>query len=428
MKYSLFNNYVKFEDNIIVFNSYSMRFLYLRPELVELMNNYIPEQMEYIHPEFYSVLKENGFVCDNNKDEFIEAVNMMKTINNDKKSYRLIINPTTNCNFSCWYCYEKHSYANKMNVQTKQRICTYIEQTMANSDLEHFQLSFFGGEPLLYYSDIMIPIAQFAYNCASKYGKNYSMDITSNAYLFTVEKFDCLKKLGLKSCQITLDGCKEFHNQTRYPQKGIDSYSSIIKNIHIAIELGINIVLRINYTKKNLADIHLILQDFEDLPYEKRKQIILSMNKVWQETNTGLADEVNQFIDSSREFGFTIPDAFGADHVRNSCYADKTNEAVINFDGKVYKCNARDFTEERHEGILDEKGNIIWNELHNRRNEVRTANKKCRNCSIFPICGGGCSQVALDNAGTDYCIGKDNIEETIKQMFLSKYCIKKETL
>jgi len=296
---------------------------------------------------------------------------------------------------------------------------------METKDLEHFQLSFFGGEPLLYYSHTILPIAEFTKLCAAKYGKEYAMDITTNAYLFNKFRFIKLKELGLASCQITLDGSEEHHNKTRFLQNGIGSYSQIISNIHSAIELGINIVLRINYTKENLSNIHLILKDFEDLPLESRKLLTLSMNKVWQETCTELSEEVINFIDAARNFGLTIPDAFTADHVRNSCYADKTNEAVINYDGKVYKCNARDFTDERHEGILDNTGNIVWNNLHAKRLEARNLNKRCEMCSIFPICGGGCSQIALENAGKDYCIGLTGKEETIKQMFLSKYCLKK---
>lgn len=118
-----------------------------------------------------------------------------------------------------------------------------------------------------------------------------------------------------------------------------------------------------------------------------------------------------------------IPDALLADHVRNPCYADKKNEAVINYDGKVYKCYARDFTERRHEGILNHDGQIIWNKRHDLRLKARIPNNKCSSCSIFPICGGGCSQIALEKMGQDYCIGKDGMGETIKEMFLSNCCV-----
>lgn len=425
MKYSIYNNYIEYRGGFIAFNALSMGLLYLAPKLMELINFNQPKDLENIHPDFYSALKVNGFLCENKIDEFKYAANLIQSINNDTKSYRLIVNPTTNCNFHCWYCYENHGKINKMRDEIQERVCLHIKQIMSKKDLEHFQLSFFGGEPLLYYSEVMLPIAKYAKDCATTYHKDYAMDITSNAYLFNSCRLEKLRGLGLASCQITLDGNKEKHNKTRFPHKNIGSYSTIIHNIHSAVELGIEVVLRINYTQENLSDLELIFKDFDDLSTEKRKLITLSMNKVWQETNKNLDDSVNRFIDLAEEFGFTIPDAVLEDHVRNSCYADKVNEAVINFDGKVYKCNARDFTDERQEGMLDSDGNIIWNSLHSKRNEVRIQNKQCKQCSVFPICGGGCSQIALENAGKDYCIGKEGMEESIKHMFLSNYCIKR---
>lgn len=91
------------------------------------------------------------------------------------------------------------------------------------------------------------------------------------------------------------------------------------------------------------------------------------MNKVWQEKMKRLGEQVRKMQAKAKEFGMTLPDALLADRVRHSCYADKENEAVINYNGKVYKCNARDFKEDNCEGILDESGNIQWNDFHQLR-------------------------------------------------------------
>lgn len=425
MKYSIYNNYIEYDNKFIAFNAMAMTFLHIDPLLMELINNQTPEQIKTIHPDFYFALKGNGFICNDDSNEYLNAVKLMQEINNDPKSYRLIINPTTSCNFSCWYCYESHSKTSKMSEETIRNVCRYIEKIVSRPELKHFQLSFFGGEPLMYYSDVMLPIADFAHKSAIQHDKDFAIDITSNGYLFNTDRFKKLLKLGLKSCQITLDGSKELHDKTRFPFNNTGSYSNIINNIHIAVRLGINIVLRINYTKKNLTDLELILKDFEDLSIKERDMITLSMNKVWQETANDLKYDVNKFTEAANEFGFQMPDALLADRVRNPCYADKINEAVINYDGKVYKCNARDFTDDRHEGILNCEGNIIWNKLYHKRNKTRNINQICKTCSIFPICGGGCSQFALENSGKDYCIGKDESNEIITQMFLSKYCTPK---
>lgn len=157
-----------------------------------------------------------------------------------------------------------------MNNSTIGNICRCIKRIFANKELKHFQLSFFGGEPLLYYSTIMLPIAEYARDCAKEFGKAYAMDITSNAFLFDHERFLNLKELGLESCQITLDGDEEHHNSTRFPHKGVGSYTTIIRNIHYAVNLKIKVVLRINYTKQNLPSLYSILDDFKDMTLEEK--------------------------------------------------------------------------------------------------------------------------------------------------------------
>jgi uncharacterized protein len=92
--------------------------------------------------------------------------------------------------------------------------------------------------------------------------------------------------------------------------------------------------------------------------------------------------------------------------VTNSCYADKKNSAVINFNGDIFKCTARDFTNVKREGYIDVKGEVIWeNDSLNRRLNAKFNNKPCLSCRIMPLCNGGCSQHALDHLGVDeYCV------------------------
>jgi uncharacterized protein len=425
MKFSLYNNLIEFEGKYILFNALSFKFLYLESFLANVVNQCIenqkPNRIKEIYPAFYQALVTNGFAIDNSFDEFAEVKKLVKMINENKSSYRLIINPTVNCNFSCWYCYENHTAKTKMNSDIYQRILQHINNIVLNDELEQFHLSFFGGEPLLYYSKVILPIAQYTYDLVKREHKKIIFDITSNGYLFNKSRFETLQKMGLTSCQITLDGNKKEHDKTRYLSINKGSYDTIIGNVKIAAKLGIDIVLRINYTEKNIVSLTDIFHSFEDLSLKERQKITLSMNKVWQESNENLGPVVRSFQDNALKFGLKIPDALLSDRVRFSCYADKTNESVINYNGDVYKCNARDFTENRKEGILDKNGNIIWNEIHTIRNKSKLENERCKTCSILPICGGGCSQNSLENRGLKYCINQDKnkIKDQIIELFLS---------
>ena len=56
---------------------------------------------------------------------------------------------------------------------------------------------------------------------------------------------------------------------------------------------------------------------------------------------------------------------FGVDYYTQGklCFAERMNEAVINYDGKVFKCTTiSDFNSEYSYGNLDlESGQIVWN-------------------------------------------------------------------
>lgn len=426
MKFSQYNNLVEFENKYILFNALSYRFLYLEPILADLLKEHIdkgtPHLLDKIHPDFHEALNSNGFIVEDAYDEYEKVKQLIKGINNNDENYRLIINPTVDCNFSCWYCYENHSLSTQMSEETMRRILLLIQHLASDARLKRFQLSFFGGEPLLYYSKVVLPLAEYTHNLLKQYNKSFFFDITSNGYLLNRERLETLANWGLGSCQITLDGNKQEHDKTRFLGNKKGSYDRIIENIKIAVRLGIEIVLRINYTAQNLVGLSNIFCNFEDLTQEERKKITLSMNKVWQEKEVELGESVKLFKKSAEVFGFKLPAAWLSDRVRNSCYADKQNEAVVNYNGHVYKCNARDFTDESKEGILDEQGKISWNDTHQIRCNSVLTNKNCKNCSVFPICGGGCSQTAFENKNKSYCIhkNKDAIHEQIIELFLSE--------
>lgn len=90
--------------------------------------------------------------------------------------------------------------------------------------------------------------------------------------------------------------------------------------------------------------------------------------------------------------------------MKHPCYADKKNQACINYNGLVYKCNARNFDEENALGVLNEQGTIIWNEKENIWMDSKLKNQPCKDCIILPICAGGCRRLSFNHIGETYCI------------------------
>jgi uncharacterized protein len=54
--------------------------------------------------------------------------------------------------------------------------------------------------------------------------------------------------------------------------------------------------------------------------------------------------------------------------------------------------------------FLNDSGEIIWGPKYEKRLNSKFKNKPCLECAILPMCGGGCTQQALENEGRDYCV------------------------
>lgn len=83
---------------------------------------------------------------------------------------------------------------------------------------------------------------------------------------------------------------------------------------------------------------------------------------------------------------------------REFCYADRRNQCVVHYNGDIYKCTAIDFENTKRDGFLNDEGEIIWeNNSLEKRMESKFNSRKCLDCTIFPLCHGGCSSFGLKN-------------------------------
>ncbi|MFA0963432.1 radical SAM protein [Roseivirga sp. BDSF3-8] len=409
MKVSKFNSFVPYKGKFVAFNSLTLGFIILDPFLYELYtagnrDNEI-NKLKQVHPAFFNTLSDKGFIVPDEKDEDLSFRALRDSIDMDDSNYTLIINPTMNCNFKCWYCYESHIKGSKLNDETQEKIKRHISHVFKNQKgLKNFHLSWFGGEPLLYFEQAIVPISDYATEIFKNSDVSFSMSFTTNGYLISEKVIKKLKDYNVTTLQITLDGSLEQHNKVRYVNYNKGSYKKIVENIKALTTSGLNVHARINYTEETLESINNVIDDFEDLDYETRTNLTFSFHNVWQEGDPKI-DKVESIITAFRTRGFITSSQFSnVDTVRQSCYADKKYQATINYNGEIHKCTARDFTSDRTEGILEENGSISWNDKYYKRLNSKFKNNPCNSCRIQPICNGGCSQVALENIDNDYCV------------------------
>ena len=122
-KNSQFNVFFDHEDKTVGYNGFTNEFLLLNPELYSIYKTIGQSNdwsgLEEVHEDFFNALVELGFLVpkETNEVEKVKKV-VFEMDQNDRRSYQLTINPTMNCNFKCWYCYETHIKASKISAET----------------------------------------------------------------------------------------------------------------------------------------------------------------------------------------------------------------------------------------------------------------------------------------------------------------------
>ena len=392
MKYSIYNNIVELTEQIsVIYNSQTDKYVFTSRQIS------LNEDPNKLSIKMQKIFLQAGIIVPMQTEEYLHCITQAKEIENSEKWFHLIVNPTINCNFKCWYCYENH-YPSQMLPKTVLSVEKLIEHSIKKHD--NIRLSFFGGEPLLYYKQVMSPIINQAYEIVHKNRKRLVLDITSNGYLLSDKIITELKKFPELTFQITLDGGPSVHNNTRFVSKKKGSYQKIIENIQKLVQNGIKVLLRINCTKANIISVRDIPLSMASLTQKEKSLIHVDMQKVWQETED-IEVEIEKAMEIFKERGFKTSHKLLGDY----CYGDIKNSAMVNYNGDVYKCTAVDFANTERDGYLSDNGLIVWeNDSLNRRLSAKFTNKPCQTCRIFPLCHGGCSKHSIQSKGEDYCV------------------------
>ena len=260
MTQSKFNIFFVYEGSHIGYNSFSNEFILLEPLLYDLYNVGCKKndfnELRDIHSEYYHFLIKQGFLVDETLNEFEKVKELSYKIDNDDSCFELTINPTMNCNFKCWYCYETHIKDSKMDQETIDGTIRFVENVITNqSGLKHFHISFFGGEPLLYFDKVIKPILMSVSKICKNKNISFGSGMTTNGLLIDQEMLNICKQYSLHSFQITLDGNKERHDKVRFISEGRGSFDKIVSNIISIAKNKLNANVRVNCSVETMNNI-----------------------------------------------------------------------------------------------------------------------------------------------------------------------------
>lgn len=424
---SYYNNIINIEGSGLIYNSFTDSYLLLNKELFEtfiIFRKNISE-LEISNKDLFLKLKTNGMIVSDEINEKELIINDRIKRRFSSYHYDLMINPTLDCNLNCWYCYENHISGSKMSSNIIANIIKHLDNKNKTEPFKSLSVSFFGGEPLLKTKNVVIPLIEGVLNFVKNNNITYDFNITTNGTIITNNILSLLRDSYVKF-QITIDGDKYTHNKVRgfKNSNNSNSYDAIINNIRkiSTVLKNYEISLRINYDAKILKDAHKIINDLKFVSSSKLK---FNLIKIWQEDSQSVNNKDLVFLsDKIRNAGYYV-DLTELVRKNYVCYADNYNQALINYDGKVFKCTARDFTKENAEGYLNDEGDIIWNsgKLTNRLySDIPTI---CKECKLLPSCPGVCTQTTIeDGVNNDFCVIKDEgltFEEFIFNNFENQF-------
>lgn len=397
MKESNYNLYAEIKGKTLCFNTISNSFVWMPARLhAQLRGGAFGEMSE----SELQTLTENHLLIEDDADELEGLIrNYRETVSEDSATYQLTLLPSLDCNLRCWYCFETHVTGSRLDRQTQDAIFKHVERVCRRENIRYIQVELFGGEPLLYFEEELYPLLRRIKTCAEGMEKQVSFFFVTNGVCIEERMIPLFAELKA-SFQISIDGYREKHNQVKkIPGSREDVYERIMRTIHrlaSAYETYIN--LRINYDNQTLRHIEDVVKDILDID---PRRLGIHLERVWQTGGTGASEyDMNRILAFIMANGFTVS-YMNLHRKPVSCKAGNANQSVISWNGDVYKCSGRNFTQAHREGKLLPDGTIAWEKekLEKRMSILTYDNEDCLACKLLPLCCGPCCQKQLDTPG-----------------------------
>jgi uncharacterized protein len=423
LKPSRYNYFVQYADQFLLFNTHTDALALVDSDMKGVFDHFDESVAPSLSEEELAIMKSKGFLIDEKVNE-IDQVQFRYNnfiINNYNSLVELTLIMTYACNLGCTYCYEKDlQVARSMDSSVIQKVKTYIEkQAIGEAFKKKINLVFYGGEPLLNWKGCQ-SFLTFLDECHQQSGNDYETRLVTNGTLLTDEVLHEFLNHNCVVLQLTLDGCKEDHNQRRKTRKGEGTYDTILKWISRVYDIRKEIVhIRVNVDNTNYRNLPLL---FDDLAERGLTDVSLYFGIIHEFTRSCKTGDTGYF--DLKNMQVTLPDLWYLAFSRGLsvksrptttpvyCMFDLHHAFVIDPYADFYNCwntvGIKDFSI----GTLDEKGDFTPNSNYfEYMSRDPTHFEECRNCSMLPVCMGGCAFVGYKLHDTFHSSGCGEFKE-----------------
>ncbi len=327
------------------------------------------------------------------------------------------------CNMRCRYCYGSlsadgwqeapHLYGaddSGMSLETAIKGVDYLFE--ASGKLTKLSVIFFGGEPLLELP-LMKKVAAHVREKEAETGKKADLSLSTNALLLQDKRvIDFLMKQKV-GCQISIDGPKAMHDQSRCLPDGIGSYDAILPGVKALIAKRRGRVPARATICHNRVDLpavleHLLSLGFGSVHMEPARgssgALMVTPDDVEaiKRQNEAIAlflvksVRENRFFNYSNLVKYIRQTRVVRERLAHYCGAGRTYFALSQ-DGAFYPCHRFVGLDEYRMGDIETGLDLT---LQRKILDLTVDNRPgCRECWARYLCGGGCWKHAVDAHG-----------------------------
>jgi len=403
---------------------------------IKLCKNDIQFNSEYITEAEFNDLVSSGIIVSNDANEKQSVIyrnnKRLEQLHQKNDVLSLVITPTLQCNFKCYYCFESINTRKReesINMEVQNDILHFIEKSITENHIKEVDITWYGGEPLIQ-SDIIYSMQKKIGEICRYHNIKFNSNIVTNGILLLPETCNLLYEYGIKQIQITIDGPEHIHNKHRYyPENPTNNYNQILENI-LNSNNNIHYNIRINIDKTNKDFIFELIEDLikrKVWPYKKNVSIYTahiasaSITDLSPKEFSVLQDqiryylrekysEINHNFIKKAKLEFIYPKLGG----NKSCgYGISRNSWVISYNGDVFRCWDPVGQKEHRVGtmkdLLEDFGNSIFEKI---KLDIHTFEQwGCFDCKFFPICGSKCHWNFIKNNEERKCTEWKNVLE-----------------
>lgn len=326
---------------------------------------------------------------------------------------------THRCNLACRYCFV-HQDPSDMPLEVAIDAIDFLVNN--NPDIKEHKIFFFGGEPLLRFHDLMVPVMEYALRRYPE--RRFRFNMTTNGVLLTDEVIETIKKYDM-GVLISIDGNHDTQNYNRPFHNGKGSAEIVEKHIKAYLAAGRSATFRstvipatchnlfdnylyarslgyrnmffvsdayqgADWTQEHLATLYMQMKKMADHYidyYKKNDKVFLHINNLERHFRAVYQDILNEAKGIMPNNRFTTA----------KCGYGQNSVAAVGTNGDLYGCQELVTNEGKksefwigdiYNGVNEERRQHLLDLFLSRE---KSGDMECEHCPARSICTGGCS-------------------------------------